>query len=218
MNSLTRLSRLTRNALTGLCGALLAASPVLAQAPAAASADPNAFNRILTPPPPPAKTLAETGIYDPASPGLKRLQSPLQAYANLPTAMAGNRVDWVKAYRAGTIKPHVDLKNPDAKAAPMDNDVIREARGTIGKVVFPHRAHTEWLACVNCHDAIYQPKKGANVMSMEALNRGESCGVCHGTVAFPISDCARCHIAETTAAATPAPAPAAEPDTKAKKR
>jgi c(7)-type cytochrome triheme protein len=205
-----RLSRLARDVLTGLGGVLLVSSAAFAQAPGTVpAADPNAFNRILTPPPPPAKTLADTGIYDPASPGLKRLQSPLQAYAGLPPAQAGNRVDWVKAFRAGTVKPRADLNNPDARLTAMDNDVVRGARGTIGNVVFPHKAHTEWLACVSCHDAIYQPKKGVNQMSMAAINNGESCGVCHGTVAFPVSDCARCHIAEA-----PVAAPVAKPDAK----
>jgi hypothetical protein len=29
---------------------------------------------------------------------------------------------------------------------------------------------------------------------MFQLSSGESCGVCHATVAFPMADCERCHV------------------------
>jgi hypothetical protein len=36
-------------------------------------------------------------------------------------------------------------------------------------------------------------KKGANSISMEKIRAGKQCGVCHGTVAFGVERCARCH-------------------------
>ena len=30
-------------------------------------------------------------------------------------------------------------------------------------------------------------------MTMAEIMAGKKCGVCHGTVAFPVSDCKRCH-------------------------
>jgi c(7)-type cytochrome triheme protein len=30
-------------------------------------------------------------------------------------------------------------------------------------------------------------------MTMDELNDGKYCGVCHGKVAFPLTTCARCH-------------------------
>ena len=60
-------------------------------------------------------------------------------------------------------------------------------------VVYPHKQHTQWLDCANCHPAIFIPQKGANQISMASILLGEKCGVCHGKVAFPVSDCRRCH-------------------------
>jgi c(7)-type cytochrome triheme protein len=37
-------------------------------------------------------------------------------------------------------------------------------------------------------------KRGANPISMVKIVNGEFCGRCHGRVAFPISNCARCHV------------------------
>jgi c(7)-type cytochrome triheme protein len=50
-----------------------------------------------------------------------------------------------------------------------------------------------WLDCSNCHPAIFTPKKGANSMSMAEIILGKGCGICHGKVAFPVSECRRCH-------------------------
>jgi c(7)-type cytochrome triheme protein len=36
-------------------------------------------------------------------------------------------------------------------------------------------------------------KQGANPVSMDRIIRGEYCGRCHGVVAFPFTDCLRCH-------------------------
>ena len=41
--------------------------------------------------------------------------------------------------------------------------------------------------------AIFTPQKGANQMSMAGILLGKQCGVCHGKVAFPVSECRRCH-------------------------
>jgi c(7)-type cytochrome triheme protein len=60
-------------------------------------------------------------------------------------------------------------------------------------VVYPHKQHTEWLDCSNCHPAIFIPKKGANDISMAAILLGQKCGVCHGKVAFPVAECRKCH-------------------------
>jgi hypothetical protein len=41
--------------------------------------------------------------------------------------------------------------------------------------------------------AIFIPQKGANQISMASILLGEKCGVCHGKVAFPVSECRLCH-------------------------
>jgi c(7)-type cytochrome triheme protein len=60
-------------------------------------------------------------------------------------------------------------------------------------VKFPHRQHTLWLDCSNCHNGLFKDKIGANKFSMVAILNGEQCGLCHGAVAFPLTECNRCH-------------------------
>lgn len=173
-------------------------APVLATAPAAAvesapAGDVNAFNRLLKPlgkrnPPP-----AEDGIHDPANDGTHALLPPLTAYAGLPKSLAGNRVNWVEAIGTKKINPRWDRADPKAEPVVMDLNIVREVKGSMPDVVYPHKQHTEWLDCSNCHPAIFVPQKGANAISMAAILLGEKCGVCHGKVAFPVSECRLCH-------------------------
>jgi c(7)-type cytochrome triheme protein len=60
-------------------------------------------------------------------------------------------------------------------------------------VAFPHRQHTEWLACSNCHPRPFKEKSGVNEITMDNIMRGEQCGMCHDRVAFSIFACERCH-------------------------
>ena len=155
--------------------------------------DPNAFNRLLTPPsarnPPPHLD----GIHDPANPGTMALQPPLASFGALPKANAGNRIDWVAALSGKQVQPRWDRNDPAAAAVVMDLNIVREVKGSMPDVVYPHKQHTEWLDCSNCHPAIFVPQKGANQISMAAIMLGEKCGVCHGKVAFPVSECRLCH-------------------------
>jgi c(7)-type cytochrome triheme protein len=181
------------------------ASPAPAAAPQVAAVDTsantsggsaaeiNSFNRLLKPvgkrnPPP-----VEDGIHDPANDGTHALMAPLAAYATLPKSNAGNRVDWVKALNDGKITPRWDRENPKDVPVVIDLNIVREVKGSMPDVVYPHKQHTEWLDCSNCHPAIFNPQKGSNVISMAAILLGEKCGVCHGKVAFPVSECRLCH-------------------------
>jgi c(7)-type cytochrome triheme protein len=189
-----------------------AAAPV--SAPALAAAAPNVtpgsanpFNRLLRPPaqrnlPPP-----QDGIHDPANEGTHTLQPPLTAFATLPKSNDGNRVDWVKALNDGAINPRVDRNDPNVAPMVMDLNIVREVKGSMPDVVYPHKQHTQWLDCSNCHPAIFVPQKGANQISMAAILMGQKCGVCHGKVAFPVSECRRCH----SKSKTPPPVAGAKP-------
>lgn len=162
-------------------------------AESAPSGDVNAFNRLLKPigkrnPPPP-----EDGIHDPGNDGTHALLPPLTAYAGLPKSLAGNRVNWVQAVETKKINPRWDRNDPKAEPVVMDLNIVREVKGSMPDVVYPHKQHTEWLDCSNCHPAIFVPQKGANAISMAAILLGEKCGVCHGKVAFPVSECRLCH-------------------------
>lgn len=168
------------------------ASPAGAASQGAAP-NPNAFNRLLVrsagrnlPP-------GEDGIHDPASPGTPLLQAPRKALDSLPKSGAGNSVDWVKSQASGKIQPLWDMKDPKAKPEALDLDIVREVKGSMPDVVFPHGEHTVLLDCTNCHPPLFEMQKGANKMSMAAIMRGQGCGACHGRVAFPVSECRRCH-------------------------
>ncbi len=181
----------------------------------AQTGNPNTFNRLMKPPskrnPPPTSD----GIHDPESTGTQSLQPPKEAFVALPPGKGGNHIDWVKALEGNKIAPRFDRLDANAKPIIMDLNIVREVKGSMPNVVYPHKQHTEWLDCSNCHPAIFVPKKGANQISMAAILLGEKCGVCHGKVAFPVSDCRRCHsqtkgqAAKTEpATASPATAPA----------
>lgn len=163
-----------------------------ASAAATAATAANHFNRLLRPsqrnrPP------VEDGIHDADNDGTVALQAPLTAFGTMPKANAGNRVDWVKALAEGKIAPRADRVDPNAVPVVMDLNIVREVKGSMPDVVYPHKQHTEWLDCSNCHPAIFKPQKGANQISMASILLGEACGVCHGKVAFPVSECRLCH-------------------------
>jgi len=136
--------------------------------------------------------LAKDGIHDPRNPGLGQLQQPSEALAPLPRDSAGNLVRWVDALDSGAINPRTNLL-PETKARILDSELIIAKFGSMAAVKFPHRQHTLWLDCSNCHNGLFIDKAGANKFSMTAILNGEQCGVCHGAVAFPLTECNRCH-------------------------
>jgi c(7)-type cytochrome triheme protein len=127
----------------------------------------------------------------------------------MPRSNAGNRVDWVKALENKSIAPRWDRIDDSAAPVVMDLNIVREVKGSMPDVVYPHKQHTEWLDCSNCHPAIFIPQKGANQISMAAILLGQKCGVCHGKVAFPVSECRLCHSKKKDLRPTQAGAPAA---------
>jgi c(7)-type cytochrome triheme protein len=175
--------------------AVVAAAPaaVPAEAPPAAAGGVNTFNRLMQPAAKRNLPPAEDGIHDPANDGTNSLQPPLAAFGALTKSNDGNRVDWVKSLNENKINPRFDRNDPNAKPMVMDMNIVREVKGSMPDVVYPHKEHTQWLDCSNCHPAIFIPQKGANQISMAAILLGQKCGVCHGKVAFPVSDCRRCH-------------------------
>lgn len=158
-----------------------------------AADNPNTFHRLFVPPAERGTALKDDGIHDPAVPGLTLLQQPQEAFVPLPSSIGGNYVNWTKARDKGLIKPRFDHLDPTKEALPMDLVIVMEVKGSMPNVAFPHQQHTVWLECANCHDAIFKPLKGANPMSMAEIMLGQKCGVCHGSVAFPVTECRRCH-------------------------
>ncbi len=153
----------------------------------------NTFNRLMRPPSQRNLPPTRDGIHDASSVETAALQHPKEAFGPMPKSNSGNRVDWVAALSKGIIDPRFDLEDDTKKPIVLDLNIVREVKGSMPDVVYPHKQHTEWLDCSNCHPSIFIPKKGANNISMASILLGQQCGVCHGRVAFPVSECRKCH-------------------------
>ena len=176
-----------------IMAALLVSLAFMLAGEVCAADNPNKFNRLFVPPSDRDAALKDDGIHDPQVPGLKLLQEPKEAFSALSPGKAGNNIDWVQALEKGQVKPRFDYRDASKESMPMDLVIVMEVKGSMPNVAFPHKQHTEWLECANCHDAIFKPLKGSNPMSMAEIMLGQKCGVCHGSVAFPVTECRRCH-------------------------
>ena len=137
----------------------------------------------------------------------KKSGSPSASYklggAWHPAALASNLlpkdkyglVDWAKAVKENLLTPRHSL-DPDAEdIPPFDFNILIETKSNFVKdVVFPHYIHTWWLKCEICHPKIFIPVRGANNITMVGMIvDNKFCGRCHGKIAFPFTDCNRCH-------------------------
>lgn len=139
------------------------------------------------------RKLAADGLHNPANAALDFLQEPATALMTLPPGgPSGNKIDWVAALRGSHIAPRTNIY-PETKVRVLDLDIVFTDTKGQPHVVFPHRPHTEWLDCSNCHPDIFVADKGANEFGMLDVLQGEYCGRCHGAVAFPLTECTRCH-------------------------
>jgi c(7)-type cytochrome triheme protein len=153
----------------------------------------------LTPPPQAPQAivrswapLAKDGIHDPRSPAVTLKQQPAEALSVLPPDRVGNQVRWVRALEEGAINPRTSIF-PETAVRLREDEIIVAKYGSMPAVVFPHRQHTLWLDCSNCHEKLFVSKAGANKLSMQRILDGEQCGLCHGAVSFPLTECLRCH-------------------------
>jgi len=143
------------------------------------------------------KTISNDGLHDPAAPATSLLQEPAEALSVLPPDNVGNRVRWVMALADGYINPRTNIL-PGTEVQVLDLDILMRRTGEMPMVLFPHRPHTEWLDCSNCHDRIFKRKAGATPVNMFQILQGNYCGQCHGAVAFPLTECRRCHCVRRT--------------------
>ena len=137
--------------------------------------------------------LIEDEVHDPDNEGIKLLQEPREILFDLPRDRLG-KIHWVAALNQGVISPRKDLSDKAKTDMPeLDLDILMTNTASMPHVRFPHKAHTQWLACSNCHPDIFVQKQGANAISMSKILEGEFCGRCHGKVAFSWFACERCH-------------------------
>jgi len=117
--------------------------------------------------------------------------------AKLPRSRSGNGIDWEKAESEHLINPvdyleGISIKGP--KLASIDDLELTAKVEGMPDIIFSHAKHTVWNGCEVCHPEIFLGvKKGATLYSMIDLFQGKYCGVCHDKVAFPQTDCQRCH-------------------------
>jgi len=115
----------------------------------------------------------------------------------LPKERFGNGLDWEKSEELGLIKPVSFLEGVSIqrKSLSLQNDftLIPTVTG-MPDIIFSHKKHTVWNGCELCHPEIFMGvKRGTVKYSMVDNFEGKACGACHNTVAFPLTDCQRCH-------------------------
>lgn len=78
-----------------------------------------------------------------------------------------------------------------------------------GPVSFSHDVHTSMFGCDSCHPDLYIPAPVNKSVSMDQMNKGESCGACHdGSTAFSVADdCTTCHPTKNVTFKVPATGP-----------
>ena len=149
--------------------------------------------------------LARDDLHDPQNLALRLLQNPAKALSLLPHDGSGDQVNWVQAIESNFIKPRISLHS-GTQPEILDLNILFSNTGEMDQVEFPHKQHTEWLVCSNCHEEIFKYKAHATKFGMFNILNGEYCGRCHGAVAFPLTECKRCHNMPRTPSTRPAKA------------
>ncbi len=119
----------------------------------------------------------------------------------MPHERFGNGINWEKAEEEGLVKPVDYLSGVSGKKAnfkvTQDFSIKSKVDG-MPDIIFSHKKHTVWNGCELCHPDIFIGiKKGTTKYTMTELFEGKYCGVCHDKVAFPQTDCQRCHTKPT---------------------
>jgi c(7)-type cytochrome triheme protein len=153
------------------------------------------------------KPLKKDGIHDPENPAINVLQEPADALSVLQTDSAGNKVDWARSLEYGFIEPRSSIDG-NGRTKLRGTTVLMRNTMPMRYVSFPHKTHTQWMNCETCHDSIFIEEPDANPISMRKILQGEYCGVCHGAVAFPLTECDRCHNTDSSSVGREAKAPA----------
>lgn len=137
-------------------------------------------------------SLLKDGLHDPNNRAVRLLQEPAEALVRLAPDTAGNQVRWVRALAEGQIQPRSNIQ-PGTNIRTRDSVLLLNLKGGTPIVRFPHFEHTQWLDCSNCHDSLFAQEIGKTPLNMRNILQGEQCGLCHGAVSFPLTECARCH-------------------------
>jgi c(7)-type cytochrome triheme protein len=132
-----------------------------------------------------------------ANPNSKKEAEFYKLADRLPKERGGNGINWELAEEKGQIKLIDYIEGVSVKRLQLpgqkDFSIGSKMEG-MPDIIFSHKKHTVWNGCEVCHPEIFVGvKKGATKYTMIELFEGKYCGVCHDTVAFPQTDCQRCH-------------------------
>lgn len=115
----------------------------------------------------------------------------------LPRGRLGNGIDWELAEEKGLIKPLDFLEGISVKRSAMASQKDFALSGNVEgmpEIIFSHKKHAVWNGCELCHPELFLGvKKGNTKYSMVDIFGSKYCGTCHTSVAFPLTDCQRCH-------------------------
>ena len=105
---------------------------------------------------------------------------------------------WWRARRLAAVGLALLLACAAGADEPGDIRFVRQAAGMddVAPAVFPHWIHRMQYTCYACHDTPYKMAAGADVVTMDQIQAGQSCGACHdGKTAFVsnLTTCNRCH-------------------------
>jgi c(7)-type cytochrome triheme protein len=149
--------------------------------------------------------LKNDSLHDPQNPAIEVLQEPSEALGVLVPDSAGNKVDWVRSLQQGLIQPRASLRD-DREPVILDTTILMKNTLDMPYVLFPHKPHSQWMACETCHESIFISQVDANPINMGKILNGEYCGLCHGAVSFPLTECNRCHNTDPATVANGTPA------------
>lgn len=148
------------------------------------------------------RAIDDVELYDKNNPDNVKLQRINEATRELPYD-ANGFPDWMRALNEGLITPRTGLRGSE-KMEVLDLDIVMRNTKEMPYVRFPHRSHTLWLACSNCHPEPFEPRAGSTKILMADIFRGEYCGKCHDRVAFiTFFSCSRCHSVPQTTGTSP---------------
>lgn len=94
---------------------------------------------------------------------------------------------------------------PDS-GGPVEGNAAGGISDALPRAVFPHWVHRSRYRCKACHMEVFEPRAGANRVTMKAISEGRQCGLCHdGRTAFPaqFGYCERCHVPAVGGVAPP---------------
>ena len=117
----------------------------------------------------------------------------------LPKERFGNGLDWQQAEALAMIRPVDAVRGISMQKKPLalpkeKEQLLVSKVVTMPNIIFSHQKHTVWNGCELCHPEIFvSVKKGETNYTMSSIFQGKFCGVCHNSVAFPLTNCQRCH-------------------------